>query len=170
METYIVIIIAISFGIGIVAFEKWYSIKRTRKTKKQVTDKLTQQGFEKSKTQWEFQKTINKYSVNITLLPKTNFFSIHGIRFAVSFNLEWEFNEVENELRVLRNKYTNYRFVTNFITTDISFFKLSNKVFKKLDNKINQSIEILKKEGLKPIEEVIGDKQGNNYESWSIKN
>lgn len=170
METTVIIIFAIILGLTMPFLEKWYSKNSTIKTQKIVLDKLNSLGFKKTSKHWELQKTNNKYSVGVTLLRKTNFLNSHSIRFAVTFDLTWEFKDTEEQLEKLRSNYSNFGFIGNFITSDISYYNLSEDLFKELETKIEEAIEVLKKEGLKPIEESLGDEQANKYEDWLINN
>ena len=165
------IIIALSFGVFMVLFEKWYSKYRTKKIQEAGLNIIPNFGFKVAIDKLsKYEKSIDGYSISMNHIRKNNFFAMHTLRIMVDFETSIPFSKLNQFVDGQRQNFPQFKWVANTIFKDLEFYRLNETVLKEVEREIIQMIDILKSENLNPISRSKGFRFGEDFDSWQMEN
>ena len=171
MNQILALIIALSFGLFMLLFERWYSKYRTQKVKQKGLNLISRYGFNISKNDYSnYERIVENYAISLSHIRKSNFFDRHTLRLMIDFKWGDSFEDLECFVSEQRNNHPQYKWVANSIFLDIEFYLLKKETFDFLEDILIKMIHLLKSQNLDAIDRDKGIQFGKDFDDWQTKN
>jgi hypothetical protein len=136
------------------------------RVKLKASELLSSIGFNHGNQHYDYLKNESGYILTLNHIPKERLLERHSLRIGVNFKIPWDYDDLRDSLRKLRKEYGDYQWSAGQIYYDVNYLFLNANTIGRIHFRMDETISILKENGLNPISFKGAEEQYYAVDAW----